>query len=99
VKKSLPGLLAFVLSLALAGLSMAAEGGADKNLPYPEIPRISKEELRTMIGNPDVVIVDCRVEEQWKSSDQKLPGAVYENPLQVKSWAEKYAKDKTIIIY
>jgi len=99
MKRSLPVLLALVLSLALAGLSTAAEGEADKNLPYPEIPRISKEQLRAMMGDPNVVIIDCRLEEQWKSSDRKLPGAVYENPLQVKSWAEKYSKDKTIIIY
>jgi hypothetical protein len=99
MKKSLLALLAFVLSLALVGPTMAAAGVDDKNLPYPEIPRISKEEVRAMAGNPDVVIVDCRPEEQWKSSDQKLPGAVHEDPLHVKSWAEKYSKDKTIIIY
>jgi hypothetical protein len=99
MKKSLPVLLAFVLTLALARPSLAAAGSDEKDLPYPEIPRISKEKVRAMIGNPDVVILDCRLEEQWRSSDQKLPGAVYENPLQVKSWAGKYSTDKTIIIY
>jgi hypothetical protein len=99
MKKSLPVLLAFVLTLALAGPSLAAAGSDEENLPYPEIPRISKEKVRAMIGNPDVVILDCRLEDQWRSSDQKLPGAVYENPLHVKSWAGKYSKDKTIIVY
>jgi hypothetical protein len=99
MKRSRLVLLAFVLSLALTGPSMAAAEAGDINLPYPEIPRISKEKVRAMMGNPDVVILDCRPEEQWKSSEQKLPGAVYENPLQVKLWAQKYSKDKTIIIY
>jgi len=52
-----------------------------------------------MLGNPDVVILDCRPVEQWRFSDQKIPGAVHEDPMDVESWAGKYSKDKTIVIY
>jgi hypothetical protein len=99
MKKSLLVLLYFAIGLTLSGPSIAASGSDDKNLPYPEIPRISKEEFRAMMANPDVIVLDCRPEEQWRFSDQKLPGAVHEDPMNVDSWAGNYSKDKTILIY
>ena len=100
MKKFLPVLMALVLSLTAAGPVLAAATGAgDAALPFPEVPRLSKEQARAMIGNPDVVVLDCRPVEQWKFSDQKIPGAVHEDPMDVDSWAGKYSKDKTIVIY
>jgi rhodanese-related sulfurtransferase len=63
------------------------------------MPRMTKEQAKAMLGNPDVVILDCRPAEQWRFSDQKIPGAVHEDPMDVESWAGKYSKDKTIVIY
>lgn len=101
MKKWLVLLTALALGLATAGPSLgaAAAGAEDKPLPYPEIPRLSKEQAKAMVGNPDVVILDCRPVEQWKYSDQKIPGAVHEDPMEVQSWAGKYSRDKTIVIY
>ena len=98
MKKFLPVLMALVLSLTAAG-PVLATGAGDAALPFPEVPRLSKEQARAMIGNPDVVVLDCRPVEQWKFSDQKIPGAVHEDPMDVDSWAGKYSKDKTIVIY
>ncbi len=52
-----------------------------------------------MLGNPDVIILDVRPYDQWEVSDQKLPGAVYENPERVEAWAKNYPKDKTLVFY
>jgi rhodanese-related sulfurtransferase len=62
-------------------------------------PRISKEELRAMLGNPDLIIVDARTSGSWEESKVKIQGAVREDPKYAKSWAEKYSKDKTIVLY
>ncbi len=65
-----------------------------------EAPRISKEEVKAMLGNPDVAILDVRESQSWKEAKWKIQGAVREDPEKdVKSWAEKYAKDKTLILY
>jgi len=59
-----------------------------------EVPKISKEELRTMLGNPDVIIVDLR-----GGGDTRIQGAIREDPQTVSSWMDKYPKDKTLVFY
>ncbi len=63
------------------------------------VPRITKEELKTLIGNSDVVIIDGRTPKHWNFSESKIVGAVREDPFAVFTWAGRYPKDKTIIIY
>jgi hypothetical protein len=99
MKNLLVVLTALALTASVLPLGGAVTGAPDPALPYPEIPRISKEEVRAMLGNPDVVILDCRPVEQWRFSEQKLPGAVHEDPMNVPLWAKRYSKDKTIVIY
>jgi hypothetical protein len=101
MKKLLLLLTALAFSLTAAGPSLGATGAGagDATVPFPEIPRVSKEQAKAMLANPDVVILDCRPVEQWKLSDQKIPGAIHEDPMNVESWAEKYSKDKTLVIY
>jgi len=64
-----------------------------------EIPRMTKEELKAKLDNPDVVIVDVRAGKDWKGSEFKIKGAIRENPAKFSSWAEKYPKDKTLVLY
>jgi hypothetical protein len=35
----------------------------------------------------------------WADSDLKIKGAVREDPKVFESWANKYPKDKTIVLY
>ena len=64
-----------------------------------EVPRMTKEELKTNLDDPDVVIVDVRVGKDWKGSEFKIKGAVRGNPTEFSSWAEKYPKGKTLVLY
>ncbi len=64
-----------------------------------DVPRMTKDELKAMLGNPDLVILDVRAQSDWKGTDSKVQGAIREDPDSVKSWAEKYPKDKTIVLY
>ncbi len=65
-----------------------------------DVPRMTKEELKTMLGNPEVSIIDVRSPEDWKSSQEKIQGAVREDPdKKTKSWAGKYSPDKMMVLY
>ena len=61
--------------------------------------RMTKEELKPMLGNPDVFIIDVRAGKDWTDSDLKIKGAVRENPQAIESWANKYPRDKTLVFY
>jgi hypothetical protein len=82
----------FTISLALMGCL--------QNLALDtKTPRMAKEELKSLLGNPEVIVLDVRIAGGWKKSDWKIKGAIREDPEKIKSWSEKYAKDKTLIFY
>jgi rhodanese-related sulfurtransferase len=60
---------------------------------------MTKDELKGMLGNPDLVIIDVRTQQNWADSDLKIRGAVREDPESLDSWANKYPKDKTLVLY
>ena len=84
-------ILALTASLAMACASLTTTAA--------EAPRITKEEVKGMLGNPDVIIIDVRAGGDWNSSNVKIQGAVREDPSKVGSWMDKYPKDKTLIFY
>ena len=61
--------------------------------------RMTIEELKGMLGNPDLVIVDVRRDGDWNSSAIKVKGALREDPEKVDTWMSKYSKDKTLVFY
>ena len=89
--------LAAVVTVALVAVS--ANAPAAKDDETGDAPRIPRKELKAMLGNPDLVIIDSLVGDQWETVNQKLPGAVHEDPDNVDAWADKYPKDKTIVTY
>ena len=89
-----------IISTVMAAALSLAVLGASANLATAEdVSLIGKEELKSMLGNPDVIVVDVRSDRQWSESDWKIPGALHENPRHSKSWAKDYPKDKTLVIY
>ncbi len=82
------------------GFGFFLAGCLQNLVPEPTVPRMTKEELKSILGNPDVVILDVRLQDQWQISKEKIPGAVREDPEKdVRSWATKYPKDKTYVFY
>jgi rhodanese-related sulfurtransferase len=64
------------------------------------VPKMTKEDLKPLLGNPDVIIVDVRVEDEWKEAKSKIQGAVREDSEKdINTWANKYPKDKTVVFY
>lgn len=75
--------------------------GCLQNLNTDEkVPRMTKEELKSMLDHPDVIIVDVRLENEWNKSQWKIKGAVRIDPeKEIQSAIGKYARDKTYIFY
>jgi uncharacterized iron-regulated protein len=86
----LGAILIFVLSCALEKTVVVEN---------EDVPLVSKEELKSKLESPDVVIVDVRTEEQWKHSNLMIPGAIHEDPKTVEARIEMYARNKTYIFY
>lgn len=65
-----------------------------------DVPRISKDQLKSMLGRPDVVLLDVRIADEWKNAKEKIKGAVRIDPDQnLDSLVQKYSKDKTLVFY
>jgi hypothetical protein len=88
-----------VLTIAALILCLTTVGGCAGTSIGKDAPRITKEELRVMVGKSDVVIVDVRTTSDWTSTQSKIQGAVREDPKTVNAWAGKYPKDKTLVFY
>jgi len=84
-----------ILSICLALLLFLAAG----IVSAAPVPKITAEELALMLNDPDLIVIDVRLERDWKSSPLKIKGAVWEDFLEVNSWAEEYPKDKTVVLY
>ena len=97
MKGLIVGILAAGLFLGVTDVSAAVK--KSKSIPYPDIPQITKEELKERLGDPDVIVLDVRPEQQWKQAKRILPGAVHEDCTDVESWINKYPKDKTLVLY
>jgi len=64
-----------------------------------DVPRITKEDLKGKLGDPNVLIIDVRTGSDWKASDVKIKGAIREEAKNVSEWAPKLDKNKTIVLY
>jgi len=82
------GILAGALLVAFSFASLAAD-----------VSRITKEELKGLLGKENVLIIDVRSDIDLEKSNQKIQGAVIEDLGKVETWMAKYPKDKTLIFY
>ncbi len=85
-------LVVLIMGLAAAVLPAAPVAAAG-------VPLITAEELKVKLGSPDLTILDVRRAAHWNASDRKIVGAVREDPEAIESWAVKYPKEKTLVLY
>jgi hypothetical protein len=86
--------------MLLLGVSMAWLGlGVQWAIGRDAVAKITKEELKGKLDDPNVVIVDVRLGKDWKASESKIKGALRVEPGDVLSLAEKYPKDKMLVFY
>jgi rhodanese-related sulfurtransferase len=85
---------AVMLITVMIGMSLSTAVQAAE-----DAPRIAKEEVKALLGDPGVIILDARAGSSWSSSDKKIKGAVRVDPDNVASWAGSIPKDKKIVVY
>ncbi len=83
-------LIALFLFLFVVGSTSVYAGG---------VKTIDKDELKSMLGSPDLVVLDVRTGKDWSSSEFKIQGAMRITDKDVASAADKIAKDNTIVLY
>jgi len=92
MKKRLERIVTMGLGLVIVAM-LAVSATAE------DVPRITKDELKAQLGDPDLIILDVQTQSDWKASVRKIKGAIRENPSEFASWADKYAKEKTLVLY
>jgi hypothetical protein len=90
-------LMTALILMACLSLGYAYNKAAVPIVPE-EIPRITKEELKIKLASEDIIIIDVRIPSDYDKNDEKIPGAIRENPMDVRYWTP-YPKDKTIVLY
>ena len=98
MKRVIATTLAGALTVLFLGITAHAAKHSEKK-PFPDIPRITKDQLMEKLADPEIIILDVRPEQQWKGTKLKIVGAIHEDPTAIESWAGKYPKDKTIVLY
>jgi hypothetical protein len=97
-------LKARIVHLCSAALIAAVMGGCGMGAMTTkatefDVPLVAKEELKTRLGSPGLVILDVRYPDHWKASRERIPGAIREEAEEVLSWAKKYSKNDEIAVY
>jgi rhodanese-related sulfurtransferase len=88
--------IGLIVALIMGGAATVVTAAA---IAEAGVPLITAEELKAKLGSPDLTILDVRRDAHWTASDRKIVGAVREDPEAVQSWAGKYAKEKTLVLY
>jgi hypothetical protein len=63
------------------------------------VPRMDKDELKALLDNPDLVILDARTSSDWNKSENKIKGAHRLDQSNAESVEMMYSKEKTIVVY
>ena len=63
------------------------------------ISLISTNQLKLVLDNPEIAVIDVRSSKDWQSSDAKIKGAVRGAPKNFESWAHYFSKDTVLILY
>lgn len=64
-----------------------------------DAPRITGEEVRALLNDPSLLILDARTDSEWKRTERKITGAVRIDPYDVKSRAVTIPREKKIVVY
>jgi len=93
-KRFLVGIIfCLALLLGISGCATTSEKSSQT------IQQMSKEDLKSRLEDPSLVILDVRRPQDWKKSGKKIKGAVQESPYKFDNWYARYPKTKTILLY
>ncbi len=62
------------------------------------VPKMDKDELKSLLGSDNLVILDVRIGRDWSSSEFKIKDSVRLTESDL-SMVEKYPRDATLVLY
>ena len=86
-----------LMPFIVVGMAIITTLAMSKDIPM--VTMVSIDELRGMIDNPDLTLIDVRYDKDWEGSNMKIKGAVREDYRDIKSWGDKYPKNKLLVLY
>lgn len=63
------------------------------------VPRMSTDELKSRLGEADLVVLDVRGSWDWDKAAEKIAGSERVNPAAAEQWAGNYPREKTLVLY
>jgi hypothetical protein len=87
----------FISLLFVVCLTMTLH--AQTGLSPDKVPRMTIQELKQQMDNPNLIIIDVRSSHDWEDSTMKIKGSVREEASKVATWISKYPPTKTIVLH
>lgn len=83
----------------LSALALAMVLGFASAVPAYDVKTMTKEELKKVMDQDTVTILDVRSGRDWSSSEIKIKGAHRLDSKSLSTQAAKYPKDNTLVLY
>ena len=83
-----------ILSLSTLILFLSASVYASE-----ESLKIEPADLKAMLDQQNLTVIDVRIVSDWRASDRKIVDAVRKDPHNVSAWAANSPKQNTYVIY
>ena len=83
------------MAIGLALFMMSSAGA----VVAQDVPLMTKETLKKILTDKDVLVLDARRGRDWSGSEFKIKGAVRGAPDEVDSWSTGFDKSKKVVVY
>ena len=93
LKKHIKSILTIlILGCVVGGVAAPVSASGDVGI-------INKDELKALLGNDEVAILDVRTGRDWSSSEFKIQGAQRVEAKNIDTWSANLPKDKKLVLY
>ena len=83
--------------IILMGLALVSVSGPARAADIA--PIITKESLKEMLANDELIILDLRTHPDWMSSEFRIKNAMRVDPDDLESWGDLFPKNKLLVLY
>ncbi len=63
------------------------------------VSKITADELNSILGNEDLVVIDSRKTSDWENSEEMILGAFRGDPWKTEEWITAFSTDKRYVVY
>ncbi len=60
---------------------------------------INPQELKSLLANKDVKVIDVRRKEDYAADSSAIPGATWFDPANIDGWCDTMPTDKDLVLY